>query len=185
MTRALVAITCVLLAGGQAAAQTPGLTDTATAHRDAMEKVGWMVGTWEGSGWLAMGPTGRSEFRGRETVEARLDGLVLVVEGVHHAVGGPKDGQLVHHALAFISWDPQSTQYRFRTHLAEGRAGDYTGRMENGAFVWGMESPRGTMRYTIRLDEQGRWSEIGEHSTDGATWRQVFAMELRRAGGGK
>ena len=34
------------------------------------------------------------------------------------------------------------------------------------------------MRYTIRLDGQGRWHEVGERTTDGETREQFFEMTL-------
>lgn len=52
---------------------------------------------------------------------------------------------------------------------------------KDGAFVWGMETPMGKMRYTIRLDAQGRWHETGEGSRDGQAWTQFFEMTLTKA----
>jgi hypothetical protein len=43
-----------------------------------------------------------------------------------------------------------------------------------------MENPGMRIRYTIRLDDKGRWFEIGERSTDGATWTKFFEMTLAR-----
>ncbi len=53
-------------------------------------------------------------------------------------------------------------------------------RLWTAPFVWGFETPRGMMRYTITLDAQGRWSESGERSADGQTWQPFFAMTLDR-----
>ena len=57
-------------------AQTP-----ASGQRAEMKKLDWLVGQWKGAGWMQMGPQGRKEFTITETVEAKLDGLVLVIEG--------------------------------------------------------------------------------------------------------
>jgi hypothetical protein len=43
-----------------------------------------------------------------------------------------------------------------------------------------MEMPGRSVRYTIRLDENGRWFEIGETSSDGSEWRKFFEMTLTR-----
>jgi hypothetical protein len=112
-------------------------------------------------------------------VESRLDGRVLIIEGRHLAGVGE---EVAHHALAVVSYDPEAAVYRFRSHLATGRSGDFTGRFDGGAFVWGFTNERGQVRYTIRFDAE-RWHEVGEFSADGATWSQFFEMELKRVEG--
>src|SRR5262245_62100286 len=67
-------------------------------QRREMKKLDWFIGHWKGTGWIQMGPQGRREFTQTETVEAKLDGLVLVIEGLGKAKA---DGSTVHTALAF------------------------------------------------------------------------------------
>jgi hypothetical protein len=43
-----------------------------------------------------------------------------------------------------------------------------------------MEVPGRSIHYSITIDDQGVWNEVGESSTDGATWRKFFEMTLRR-----
>ena len=52
---------------------------------------------------------------------------MLIVEGIHHG-GDPEE--IVHHALATISYDPEAALYRFRSHLASGESGDYQAQLE-------------------------------------------------------
>jgi len=85
----------------------------------------------------------------------------------------------VHHAVATISYDPESSQYRFLSHLVDGRSGDHAGKLEDGAFVWGFEVATGKIRFNIKIAD-GHWSETGEFSADGENWNQFFAMELDR-----
>lgn len=160
---------------GEAAGSDPGM--------EAMQALEPLVGHWEGEGWMRMGPGEPNRFHSEETVESRLDGRVLIVEGLHRSGGeGDEEGRVVHHALAVISHDPESGGYRFRSHLADGRGGDFDARMEDGAFVWGTATPRGHIRYTIRIDGD-RWEEVGERSPDGETWQEFFGMSLTRTGG--
>lgn len=151
-------------------------------HRAHMEQVHFLEGEWVGEGWFSTGPEQRQTFRSRESVVKRLDGMVLIIEGVHESLEKETKGEVVHHALAILSWDPDAEIYRFRSHMANGRGGDFTGTIVDGAFVWTIEHPRGTIRYTIRLTDDGHWSEIGERSADGETWSPFFGMELERAG---
>ena len=58
--------------------------------------------------------------------------------------------------------------------------GSFSGRVEDAAFIWGMSTPRGEMRYTIRLDDEGRWHEIGEYQGKDGEWRQFFEMTLEK-----
>ena len=166
LTLVLLLLTAVAPALAEEEAADPGL--------EAMQAISFFAGEWEGEGWMRRGPGEPVEFRGSEKVESRLGGRVLIIEGLHQA---KESDEVVHHALATVSWDPEAGHYRFRSHLEDGRAGDYTGRLEDGAFIWGFAVPRGEIRYTIRIAD-GHWSEIGEFSADGTQWSQVFGMEL-------
>jgi hypothetical protein len=49
------------------------------------------------------------------------------------------------------------------------------------SLIWSFRDPRaGQIRFTIKLDEQGRWFEIGEISMDGKGWHKFFEMTLQR-----
>src|ERR1043166_2462295 len=77
-----VALVCVFAAEQQSSKD---------AQRREMKKLDWWVGHWKGSGWIQMGPQGRQDFSQTEKIEAKLDGLVLVVGGVGKGkeLGGP------------------------------------------------------------------------------------------------
>lgn len=152
---------------------------TLAEQKDAMQKVAFLVGDWKGTGWMMTGPGHREEFTSHETVESRLDGLVLIIEGVHESSDPARKGTVVHHALAELSWDPKQSAYRFRSRLATGEESDFSGKIVDGAFVWIFPAgPGATIRYTIKEDAQGRWNEIGERSADGQSWSQIFGMTL-------
>lgn len=141
----------------------------------AMKAVAMLEGRWEGGGSMRQGPGEPDRFVGEETVESRLDGRVLLIEGKHWT---PDRSRVVHHAFAVVSYDPAKQGYRFSSHLANGRGGDFPGRMEDGAFIWEMDTPGGRIRYTIRIDGD-RWHEVGHIERQGQ-WSQFFEMELRR-----
>ena len=166
------------------AASQPGRPPApdAVRLREAMKPFLPAVGKWRGEGWMQMGPGEPQRAVSEETVEMRLDGLVLVVEGLHHAkLADGTAGKVVHHALAIASADPAGG-FRFSTFLADGRAADARGNWESGKFVWAPPAPPGRqIRYVIDWTVADRWSEIGEMSTDGATWTKFFEMNLSRA----
>lgn len=161
-------------------AQNPQQAAMLDAQRAAMSPLSFMVGEWEGEGWMDMGQ-GRNAFRSREVVESRLDGLTLIIEGTHHAdIPGRTEPMLVHHAVAMITYDPSTQGYKFNSQVHAGGTGTFAGSYEDGAFIWGMQAGPMQMRYTIRLDDEGRWYEIGERSMDGVTWKQFFEMTLSK-----
>ncbi len=55
--------------------------------------------------------------------------------------------------------------------------GEWTGE---GWIVAGPDGPQRFSSYTVTIDDQGRWTEIGETSTDGEIWRKFFEMTLQR-----
>jgi hypothetical protein len=144
---------------------------------EAMKALPPLAGRWEGGGWIRQGAGEPVRFVGEEHVEPRLDGRILVIEGKHWS---PDRSRVVHHAFAVLSYDPAKQGYRFQTHLANGRGGDFSGHLENGAFIWGMDSPNGRIRYVIRIEGE-RWHEIGEIEREGK-WHQFIEMDFRRVG---
>lgn len=157
-------------------AQSPELE----AQKEAMASVAFLVGEWRGSGWWDVGQ-GRIQIESSEVVESRLDGLALVIEGHHTSrMDTASEPVVVHHALAMMTYDPDADEYRFNTQVARGGTGMYSGYVEDGAFIWRMTAGGGQIRYTIQIDDEGRWHETGHFSNDGATWEQFFAMTLAR-----
>jgi hypothetical protein len=146
-----------------------------------MQALDFLVGTWEGGGWMEYAPGQKVTFTSREVVEPRLGGRVLVVEGTHHApMPGAPEPVVVHHALGVLS-HAEADGYRFRTWLANGHGGDFAARLDDGAVVWGYDDPRrGEVRYTIRLDDAGRWAEVGDARRDGGDWHRFFEMTLTK-----
>ena len=146
--------------------------------KEEMAKIAQMAGKWKGSGWI-MTREGRHESNSEESIEMRVDGRALLVEGLHKDV---KSGEVNHHALAIIAWDDNQKQYRFMSALAAGRTGSFPGRLEGKKFIWSIEIPNGpTSRFTISLEDPDKWNEVGEMSRDGGvTWVKFFEMNLDR-----
>jgi hypothetical protein len=163
-----VALVCVFAADRQTSKDS---------RRREMKKLDWWVGHWKGAGWIQMGPQGREEFTQTETIEAKLDGLVLIVEGVGKA---KENGATVHTALAFVSYDDHANKFRWHAFTPEGQI-DTEAKVGTNTLEWSLQIPqRGRMRYTITRNEKGEWFEIGEMSQEDQTWRKFFEMTLRK-----
>jgi hypothetical protein len=158
-------------------AAAPAAEEPAVAAAAAMKAAPLpdLVGKWEGSGTIRHGAGEPERFVGQETVEARLDGRVLVIEGEHWT---PDRSRKVHHALALLSYDAGKKAYRFESKLANGRGGDFAAHLEGGALVWEMDGPGGHLRYVIRV-EGDLWKETGSIEREGK-WLPFFEMEMRR-----
>lgn len=142
---------------------------------DAMKKVANLVGSWEGAGTIRMGPGEPNAFVGEESVEAKLGGRVLTVEGRHFS---PDRSRVVHHAFATLTWDDASKKYKFRTQLVGRPGGDYDAWLEDGKLVWEIPDEKMPRRFYIESD--GRtWKETGKVQRNGA-WVQFFQMELTK-----
>jgi hypothetical protein len=157
--------------------------DAAAAQREAMKRLDAWVGQWQGSGWVLEGPSrNRQEFTITETVQSKLGGRTLLVEGVGRGKD-PKTGAEVdtHNTLAVLSYDEKAQTYRFRTHEARGRALDAEAKPIEGGLEWGFrdETTGATIRFTIHLDGN-RWHEVGEATRDGKTWHKFLEMTLQR-----
>lgn len=164
-------------AGEAGRGQGEEATGPAQEIHQAMAALPELEGRWKGEGWIRRGPGEPHAFSSEEIVGSRLDGQILLVEGIHRSQDDPS--RQVFHAFAVLSYDPEDDTYRFRTHTAEGRGGDFQGRVEDGAFVWGHEGPQRQIRYTLRI-EGDTWHEVGEVSSDGETWNQFFEMTVER-----
>jgi hypothetical protein len=164
---ALVILAFVCTAASQGAPPTD-------AKKAEMKKVEKLAGKWEGSGWIQQGRT-RENFTGQELVQKKLDGLALLVEGKFIN----SEGKVAHETLAVLSATDKPDTFSFATYLANGIAGVEEFRVVGDHYEWGFTIPAGTVRYTIRADEN-RWSEIGEFSPDGKTWLKNFEMDLKR-----
>lgn len=151
--------------------------------KEKMKAFGAWAGRWQGEGWMQMGPGEPKRSSVDEKVESKLDGTVMLVEGIGKAANASGQEIVVHHALGVLSYDQQSGQYKFKSYLKDGRSTDawFNVAGEN-RFQWGFDIPnRGKSRYTIVIDPVKKtWNEIGEFSADGATWSKFFEMNLKK-----
>ena len=65
-------------------AQTPRAPNV-EAQRNAMKKLRFLVGSWSGEATVLRGPGQFAEMAQAESAQFKLDGLVLMIEGVGRA----------------------------------------------------------------------------------------------------
>jgi hypothetical protein len=154
----------------------------AETERAEMKKVEFLVGEWDGEGWVAFGPGQRKTFTIHESVQPKLDGLVVLLEGLGKSPSPDGTQRITHHALATLAYDPQARVYRLSAYREGNGFIAAQARVGAKSLIWGFTDPRaGDIRFTIRLDDQGRWTETGEASRDGGkSWHQFLDMTLHR-----
>ena len=172
-----VVMLMLLIFPALALAQTHG-----AANSSEMRKLDFLVGEWEGDGWIEFGPGQRHTFRQKESIQSKVGGHVLLVEGLGKGkLQSAGEESVVHNAFAVVSFDKEAKRFRFLAWRATGDSVDADVTVAEKSLVWGFRDPRaGQIRFTIKLDGAGRWFEIGETSRDGQTWRKFFEMTLQK-----
>jgi hypothetical protein len=153
----------------------------AVAKEKMKSFVHW-AGRWQGEGSIQMGPGPLKKSNVDEHLEFKLDGTVMLIEGIGKSVEG-NDNKIVHHALAVLSFDQGTNQYKLNSYLKDGRSTQaWLNIIEEGKYQWGFDTPNGKIKYSITLDASKKsWNEIGEFSNDnGTTWMKFFEMNLKK-----
>ena len=168
MKQIILCLLFILVFGYLGNAQAPSVD---VELQKEMAKLDFMVGQWAGQGW-SMGPDmQRHAFDQKENIQYKLDGTAILVEGI-----GTTNGQVIHNAMAVITYDKQKKHYLFRSYLFDGKSGEYKGELIDGKFHWYLNDG---MRYIIHQNEQDQWYEIGEINRNG-TWYPFFEMTLNK-----
>lgn len=143
-----------------------------------MAKLNFLVGMWQGHGWIMTGPGQRHTFKETETVTPKLDGDALLIEGLGKSTDADNAGKTIHRALAIASYDARTKAFRWYALQAGGSPVDTQARVAHNTLIWHMTIPNGKLRFTIKLNDKKQWHEVGQFSRDGKTWYPFFEMML-------
>ncbi|WP_192347069.1 hypothetical protein [Algoriphagus sp. Y33] len=139
--------------------------------RKEIKKIEFLVGEWEGSGWMMNQSGQKLTFEQTEKVSLKLNDTALLIEGQ-----GTSDGNIVHNALAIVTMAEGNGQYKFNSFLQSNQQGTYKAELIDNVFYW---YPVENVRYVITLNDNGQWYEIGE-ANSGGTWFKFFEMTLNK-----
>lgn len=171
-------IILLCLCAGSAVAQAP----VSNQFKEKMNALSGWVGRWKGEGSM-MTPTGETrKSMVDERIESKLDGAILLVEGIGKYNDANNVEVIVHHAMAVVSYDAVANQYKMKSWLKDGKSTDaWFNVIDKNQYQWGFEGAFGKTRYSIVLDPAKKtWYETGEFSKDGTTWRKFFEMNLTK-----
>ncbi|MGA8087739.1 MAG: hypothetical protein WCA10_10555 [Terracidiphilus sp.] len=158
--RLLPRLVGILLAGSAMAliAQQPQ-TSSVAAQREAMKKLAFLAGNWSGPVSISRGPGEPLKLTQTESVQFKLDGLVLLIQGKS---AGP-DGKAQFQALATVSYDDAAHVYRFRAYN-DGRYVDTELTVNPDGFAWGFNAGPAKIQNTMHLNPKGEWHETTDVS---------------------
>lgn len=135
----------------------------------AISQLEFIVGDWDGTGWM-MGRDGQKHpFNQTEKIEFKLDSTAILIEGL-----GKSNKKIIHNAMAIVTYNKNEMNYNFRSYLSTGRSGDFKAELIDEKFYW---YPNKNMRYIIYLNNKGQWYETGEMKRENE-WVQFFEMTL-------
>ena len=148
------------------------------AQRAAMKKLEFLVGRWKGEARLLRGPDEWVDLQQSEEAQYKLDGLLLVIEGVGRT---KSDGRCVLQALGVISFDDETATYRIRA-FNDGRFLESEVELldQDRAMSWGFALGEITTRSVLRINESGEWTELAEITLGSDPPKKLLELTVRR-----
>lgn len=145
------------------------------SQRAAMKRLSFLIGRWAGDARILRGPGETVELNQQEEAQYKLDGLILTIEGIGRR---KSDGKPALQALGFVSYDDNSGRYIMRA-FNDGRYLETELKLadDGRGIMWGFAIGEIKTSSTLRLNEEGDWTELTE-ITIGAQPPRKF-MELR------
>src|SRR5437867_4817296 len=134
-------------------AQTPNIE----AQRTALKKLSFLIGEWSGEASAARGPGIVVELSQTEVAEFKLDGLVLMIEGVGRT---KSDGKLALQALGLITFDDSTETYRMCAYN-DGRWLETEVKLldDGKSLSWGFALGEISTKSVLRINEKGEWTK--------------------------
>jgi len=173
-TRLLPAAFTTLLA---CFAQTPRVPNL-DSQRAAMKKLEFLIGKWTGDARVLRGPGEPVEMIQTEEAQYKLDGLVLLIEGVGR---NKSDGKPALQALGMITYDDQNATYRFRA-FNDGRFLETDVKLlDTGqGIAWGFALGEIKTSSVLRINDKGEWTELGEIRIGSQAPRKFMELTVSR-----
>jgi hypothetical protein len=169
------ALHVILLAAFSATAAAQQQADPSSAQRQAMQTLSFLAGKWSGPVSVSLGPGDPLHLAQTETVEYKLDGLVLLIQGKSTGVHGETPFQ----ALATIAYDDATGSYRIRAYNA-GHYVDTQLTVTPSGFSWGFDAGPAHVANTMHLTAKGEWQETSDLSFAGNPPHRSVDMLLTR-----
>jgi len=148
------------------------------AQRAAMKKLDFLIGKWTGEARALRGPGEPVEMIQTEEAQYKLDGLVLLIEGIGRT---KSDGKPALQALGIITYDDASETYRFLA-FNDGRFLETEVKLLDAgkAIAWGFTFGQIKTSSVLRINEKGEWTELGEITIGSQAPKKFMELTVRR-----
>lgn len=158
--------------------QPPRNPDLA-AQRSAMQKLAFLVGEWSGEAKIYRSGADPIELMQTEHAEFKLDGLVLLIEGIGRS---KVDGRPALQALGIVSYDDETGTYHMRA-FNDGRYLETEVKLavDGSELSWGFALREIRTSSVLRLNEQGQWTELHEITIGTQPARKFMEVTVSRA----
>jgi hypothetical protein len=158
-------------------AQSPPTPDL-DAQRAAMQRLRFLIGEWSGEAVVARGPGVVVELIQTELAEFKLDGLVLVIEGVGRS---KSDGKLALQAIGLITFDDARFTYRMRA-FNDGRWLETDVQLldDGQSLTWGFTLGEMSTKSVLRINEKGEWTELAELTIGQRPPQRLLELVVRK-----
>jgi hypothetical protein len=132
---------------------------------------------WAGEARLLRGPAESMELLQTEEAWYKLDGLILVIEGVGRT---KSSGQPVLQAFGIISYDDESATFRMRA-FNDGRFLETQVKLleEGKGMTWGFALGEIRTNSVLRINEHGEWTELAEISIGSQAPKKLLELTVR------
>src|SRR5882762_4011542 len=158
-------------------AQLPRVPDL-PVQRQAMKELDFLIGKWAGEARLLRAPTESVEWLQTEEAQYKLDGLIVVIEGIGRTKSG---GQPLLQAFGIISYDDESGTYRLRA-FNDGRFLESQMKLleEGQGMTWGLALGEIRTNSILRINERGEWTEFAEISIGSQPSKRLLELTVRK-----
>jgi hypothetical protein len=153
-------------------------TPNIEAQRAAMKKLEFMAGKWSGEARLFGGAGEPVSLMQTEEAHYKLDGLILLIEGVGRAA---TEGKPVLQALGVVTFDDESGTYRMRA-FNDGRFLETeVNLLDDGkGITWGFALGQIRTSSVMRITEKGDWTELTEITIGSNPPRKYMELAVSR-----
>jgi len=148
------------------------------AQRAAMKKLAFVIGRWAGEARVERGTGEPILLTQTEEAQYKLDGLILMTEGIGRAKA---DGKTILQALGILSYDDTAGTYRMRA-FNDGRFLETEVKLlENGkGITWGFILGQIKTSSVMRITEEGDWTELHEITIGSQPPRKYMEIKVSR-----
>jgi len=152
-------------------------TPNTEAQRIAMKKLAFLEGEWSGEASAARGPGVVVELSQTEVAQFKLDGLILIIEGVGRT---KSDGELALEALGLITFDDGTGSYRMRAFNDGKWLETEVKLLDDGkGLSWGFSLGEISTKSVLRINEKGEWTELAEITIGARAPQKLMELVVR------